>query len=142
MSKSTKPFAVRSITKSWHLYKAFAEELKILGYEVATHFNDFNYEMFKTRDCIYISNEWNNKPYPPSFTFSCTSGEVIVLETDWEKAIQTAKDFILEYGKPTILKLTSEYNAEINYKQELIKVGCQTISFTKVRELNALITKK
>jgi len=84
----------------------------------------------------------NDRPYPPSFTFSCTSGEVIVLETDWEKAIQTAKDFILEHSKPTTLKLNSEYNAEINYKQELIKVGCQTISFNKVRELHALITKK
>jgi hypothetical protein len=132
MSKSTKPFAVRSITKSWHLYKAFAEELKILGYEVATHFNDFNYEMFKTRDCIYISNKWNSRPYPPSFTFSCTNGEVIVLETDWEKAIQAAKDFILNTGT---FKLTKDYTAEIDYSGEVIRVGCQTIPFKTVNEL-------
>lgn len=38
------------------------------------------------------------------------------------------------------LKLTEEYDAEINSKEKVIKVGCQTISFAKVKELNDLIS--
>jgi hypothetical protein len=125
-------FAVRSNTKSWHLYNAFGEELKSMGYEIATHFNDFTSQMMESRNCIWISDNWQGRSHPPSFTFSCTNGEVIVLETDWEKAIQAAKDFILNTGT---FKLTKDYTAEIDYSGEVIRVGCQTIPFKTVNEL-------
>jgi len=140
--KTQKEFAVRSNTKSWHLYNAFAEELKIMGFEVATHFNDFHPATLKTRDCIYVTDKWNGRQYPPSFTFSCTTGEVIVLETNWEEAIQAAKDFMGICKEKRIFKLTNDYNAEIDYGTKMIKVGCQNIPFYKVVGLYNLITNQ
>jgi len=136
-----RPFAVKSTTNSWHLYNAFAEELKAMGYKHASHFTEFTPSELKRSNCIYISNNWDSIPYPPSFAFSSTLGNAILLESEWEKAIETAKKFIDSIKSISTFQLTKDYSAEIDYNKEVIKVGCQEISFDKVNELAKQINK-
>jgi len=140
MSKETF-FAVRSTTESWHLYNAFAEELKAIGFTIAEHFNPFNETYFQKYNCIGISSEWNSEYFGPSFTFTSSSDYCIILEKEWELAIEKAKEFYKNHSKPTI-KLNREYTALIDYNNETVEVGCQSFTFNKIHELFTLIIKK
>jgi len=140
MSKETF-FTVRSTTKSWHLYNAFAEELKAIGFTVANHFNPFNQTSFEKYDSIGISSEWNNEYFGPSFTFTNSDPCDFILEKEWVLAIAAAKEFYKNHSKPTI-KLNSEYTALIDYNNETVEVGCQSFTFSKLNQLFNLINKK
>lgn len=41
--------------------------------------------------------------------------------------------------KPSSLKLTSDYTAQIDFENKIVKVGCQSIPFEKVMELSKMI---
>jgi hypothetical protein len=133
-------FAVRC--NSWHLYNAFAEELKGLGYvHEDVGFNPWTIDIFKTRNCVWITDTWNSKLSVPSYSFSCTDGQVFNLETEWDDALEYAKQYLESIKTKDKLVLTSDYTANIDRENGLVVVGCQKIPFYKVNELYKLINK-
>lgn len=60
-----------------------------------------------------------------------------------KRKILTVTEFIeaVENYKPNRLKLTDEYTADIDFGKKVVKVGCQTIPFSKVTELYRMINK-
>jgi hypothetical protein len=132
-------FAVRC--NSWHLYNAFAEELKALGYIHEESFNPWTLDIFKTRNCVWITDTWNSKESVPSYSFSCTEGDVFNLETEWSEALAYAKQYLKSIKTKDKLVLSSDYTAKIDRENGLVVVGCQEIPFYKVNELYKLINK-
>jgi len=47
----------------------------------------------------------------------------------------------LLFYKPSIIKLTADYDAVVNEAEEVVEVGCQKIPFTKVTELFDILSK-
>ena len=45
----------------------------------------------------------------------------------------------VEKGKRKAVKLNNQYTAKIDYENQIIEVGCQTIPFSKVEELAEVI---
>lgn len=48
---------------------------------------------------------------------------------------------LIQKGPLSFIELTKEYNAYVNKEKQIVKVGCQEIPFSKVKELYNLINK-
>ncbi len=54
----------------------------------------------------------------------------------------TFEEFLKEISTPlTKMRLTDDYEAVVDYSGKIVKVGCQNIPFSKVKELYNLIKK-
>jgi hypothetical protein len=122
-------FSVKSTTKSWSLYNAFAEELLLIGYNSNNKLISFNkIELEKQGDmhCIYISDVFMGKKCNPKFSFG-HSRNCINLETNWEEAINYAKEFYKE-------RSNIEYrdDAAINFSLKTVFVKNISLSFDEI----------
>jgi hypothetical protein len=67
------------------------------------------------------------------YSFSCNR--------DGARFSKVGREKLWERDEPISFKLTSDYDAKVDFKLSEIKVGCQTIPFSKVKELALLIDK-
>ena len=67
------------------------------------------------------------------YSFSCNR--------DGAKFSKVGRKKLWERDAPISFKLTSDYDAKVDFKQSEIRVGCQTIPFSKVKELALLIDR-
>lgn len=49
---------------------------------------------------------------------------------------------VIDNNQPSTIELNGQYNAVILFDRKMVKVGCQTITFEKVKELREFINKK
>lgn len=74
-------------------------------------------------DIVRVYSFSNNRD-GASFNQKCEDRELL-----WERKVSK-------------MTLTSEYEAIVDYEKEVVKVGCQTIPFSKVQELYDVVNKR
>jgi len=147
-----KNIRIKSKSKSWHLYNAFASELIDLGFESKESFTVFSKENSQSHDGLIISDNFNLSHGKAAFAFTNFSSDneeflkinspIYNLDTMWPVIIEEAKKYI-DYNKTYILddiKIPNvKYKCRVNYIKETISIGCQTISFSTLENIINLI---
>lgn len=118
------------------LYEAFKKEVENIGWTYNSDFVQFK-ENVTGRNCMYFSFDFGAMKGQPAFALSNTGEENFQLETQFQEALDCAKDLINSRS----VKLNESYLAKINLEDKTVTVGCQHFSFDKVRELTDLINK-
>lgn len=90
---------------------------------------------------LYLKEGWRKWPY---FIYRPTLEEVLgAVHSSRSCTLEEMLKLLTGHEKPVVtVKLTSEYDAIIHKYDKVIKVGCQTIPFSKVEELYSLIKDK
>jgi len=118
--------------------KAFKEECESMGWNYQKNFTEFNKSKHGNFPAMYFTDDWHKEPFGFALTKLGNVVEVFHLPQDWDKAVEHARTAIDNIAK---LQLNDAYEAEINFGNETVKVGCQTFSFDKINELTKLINK-
>lgn len=124
---------------NFNLMKAFKEECEAMGWNYQKDFNEFNKSTHSIYPAMYFTDDWHEKPFGFALTRLGSVVKVFNLPIDWDAAVEHARTAI---DSRTKLQLNDAYEAEINFGNETVKVGCQTFSFDKINELTKLINKQ
>lgn len=125
---------------NFNLMKAFKEECESMGWYYQRDFREFTEYIHGQHHAMYFTDDWNKKPF--GFALTNLGRDVVTvfnLPLDWDAAVKHARTAIDSITK---LQLNDAYQAEINFGNETVKVGCQSFSFDKINELAELINKQ
>jgi hypothetical protein len=122
--------------KDFHVMKAFKEACEEMGWEYIEDFTEFSREKCRTYGEMYFTTCGFGKI---SNAFSITNlsasvSAVFTLPLQWEEALEHAKQ-LLEEDKKVMVQLNKNYTAEVDLKSKTAKVGCQTFTYEKIKEL-------
>lgn len=118
------------------LYEAFKKEVEKLGWTYDSEFVEFSENTFG-RNCMYFSFDFGAMKGQPAFALSNTGQAMYELESEFQQALDQAKDLI----QTRSFKLNDYYTAKINVADKTVTVGYEDFSFEKVRELTDLINE-
>ena len=133
-SRST--MAVRS--NHFSLYQAFKKEVEKLGWTYNSDFVEFD-ESNIMHNCLYFSYEFGGMKGQPAFSLSNTSLDTYQLESQFQEALDQAKNIIT--NSRVIIELNEDYTAEIDVKNKVVSVGYDVFSFDRIRELTDMMNK-
>lgn len=125
------------------LLVAFTNECKKFGWRFNSGFSgtliaEAVIDSGKSATCIYFADGWNSgiadRERNGCFFAPSNTSNAYKLPEQWNEALAHAKEYITDRTKPTV-KLNSEYTAEVDREKKVVRVGCQTIPFSAVKEL-------
>ena len=124
---------------SFPLLEAFKKEAEKLGWIYNSGFTLFcqaQYDsVMRDRGCLYFSFGFSAYWKQPAFSLSKSSDAIFKLPEQWVEALQAIKQSIQSMHPDVSIKLSDEYDAIIDNNDKVVKVGCQTIPFEKVKEI-------
>jgi len=111
-------FAVTS--KYFSVYQAFKTEAEKIGLVWAEDFNPFTEDMGKSRNCIWVQDNWNwaKASKGVGMSFSNTSDDKIDLDSNFEAGLEAVRELLAN----TVRNMTQEQiEKELGYKIQIIK---------------------
>lgn len=137
-----KCFAVKSKYES--VYLAFITECEKIGWVWTEDFNSkssirhyVNNSPDSSGKCIFLSTNFAGFLGKAAFSFSSTDKKIIDLDTEFEDAMIAAKLLYEKTLSNFSMKLNNLYEAIID--DDMINVGCQSISFETFDQLVKLV---
>jgi hypothetical protein len=117
----------------YHVMKAFKEACEEIGWQYVEGFTEFSRENCYTRGQMYFTtNGFVGKTNAFSLTNLVNVPTVFTLPLQWEEALEHANQSL---NRKVKVQLNKDYTAEVDLKNQIAKVGCQTFTYEKIREL-------
>jgi hypothetical protein len=121
--------------KDFHVMKAFKEACEEMGWKYLEDFTWFSLENCRAYGEMYFTTYGfgkNSNAFSIS-NLSASVSAVFTLPLQWEEALEHAKQLLED--KKVMVQLNKDYTAEVDLKSKTAKVGCQTFTYEKIREL-------
>jgi hypothetical protein len=119
--------------KDFHVMKAFKEACEEMGWKYQEDFTKFSREKCRTYSEMYFTtNGFGDKVDAFSLTNLVNVPTVFTLPLQWEEALEHANQSL---NRKVKVQLNKDYTAEVDLKSKTAKVGCQTFTYEKIREL-------